>query len=113
MKARHIGALDEAGGSKTTAQRRPWIMAQTWHDLLFAHWTVPVEQMRPLVHPDLEIDTYDGEAWITVIPFRLSGIRVRWLPPVPFLERFTEINVRTYVVPRDSSAGGPGIFFLS
>src|SRR5690349_19174042 len=52
----------------------PWIMAQTWHNLLFAHWPVPLAALRPLVPAPLEIDTYDGQAWIGIIAFRLSRV---------------------------------------
>jgi len=86
-----------------------WIMHQQWHDLLFAHWSVPAEVLRPLIPADLTLDTYNGEAWLGLIAFHLSGIRLRGLPAVPFTCSFAELNVRTYVI-RD---GKPGIYFLS
>jgi uncharacterized protein YqjF (DUF2071 family) len=89
--------------------RGPWIMAQSWHDLLFAHWPVAEARLRPLIHWQLEIDTFEGQAWIAVVPFRMSGVRLRWTPPVPSLSAFPELNVRTYVV-RD---GKPGVWFFS
>lgn len=87
----------------------PWAMAQTWHDLIFAHWPVAVEQLRPLIPPGLQIDTYERQAWIGVIPFRMSGIHPRWLPAVPWLSAFPELNVRTYVIADDK----PGVWFFS
>jgi uncharacterized protein len=87
----------------------PWIMAQVWHDLLFAHWTVPVAALRPLVPQQLEIDTFDGQAWLGVVPFRMSGVRLRGTPAVPGLSRFPELNVRTYV----TCDGKPGVWFFS
>ncbi len=84
-------------------------MAQVWHDLLFAHWTVPVAALRPLLPPQLEIDTFNGQAWLGIVPFRMSGVRVRGTPAVPGLSRFPELNVRTYVT-RD---GKPGVWFFS
>ena len=84
-------------------------MAQTWHDLLFAHWRVPVAMLRPRVPPTLPIDTYDGEAWVGVIPFWMSGVRPRFLPPLPWLSTFPELNVRTYV----TLDGKPGVYFVS
>lgn len=86
----------------------PWIMKQTWHDLLFAHWPIAPAQMRPLVPPQLPLDTFDGQCWIGVIPFWMSGIRGRCLPPLPGLSRFPELNVRTYV----TCGGKPGVYFF-
>lgn len=85
------------------------VMLQRWHDLLFMHWSVPLEQLRPHVPASLEIDTFDGQAWLAVVPFRMSNIYPRGLVPVPWLSAFPELNVRTYVV-RD---GKPGVWFFS
>jgi uncharacterized protein len=87
----------------------PWIMAQNWHDLLFAHWEVPVAKMRELVPRGLEIDTFTGRAWIGVVPFRMSGVRLRGTPALPGLSTFPELNVRTYV----KAEGKPGVWFFS
>lgn len=88
---------------------RRWIMVQHWHDLLFAHWPVQPEALRPLVPSGLSIDTFDGPAWVGIVAFRLSGIRLRGLPPFPPVAAFNEINVRTYV----TRGGRPGVYFLS
>ncbi len=88
---------------------RPWAMAQTWADLLFVHWPVDPEQLRPHVPDGLELDVRDGQAWLGVTPFRLEGLRLRGTVPLPYVSRFLEINVRTCVT-RD---GRPGIWFLS
>jgi uncharacterized protein len=88
---------------------RPWVMAQSWHDLLFAHWRVGAAVLRPLVPAGLEIATYEGQAWIGVGPFRMTGARLRWTPNVPWLSAFPEVNVRTYVV----ADGKPGVWFFS
>ena len=87
----------------------PWIMEQYWRDLLFAHWPVPVQQLRSLVPPQLPLDEFDGQAWVGVVPFRMSGIRARFLPPVPGFSSFPELNVRTYV----TLDGKPGVYFFS
>jgi uncharacterized protein YqjF (DUF2071 family) len=87
----------------------PWIMVQKWHDLLFAHWTVPVEKLRPLVPRELELDLRDGKAYVAVAPFWMSGIRGRAMPPLPGLHTFPELNVRTYV----TYQGIPGVYFFS
>jgi uncharacterized protein len=89
--------------------RGPWIMKQEWHDLLFAHWSVPVDVVRPLIPRPLEIDTFGGQAWVGVVPFRMSGVRMRGTPAIPGLSRFPELNVRTYVVWH----GKPGVWFFS
>jgi uncharacterized protein YqjF (DUF2071 family) len=84
-------------------------MKQTWHDLLFAHWPLPIEMMRPVVPAQLTLDTFDGQCWVGVIPFHMSGIRGRTLPALPGLSRFPELNVRTYV----TYGGKPGVYFFS
>ncbi len=87
----------------------PWALSMRWHDLLFAHWPVPAERLRPLIPPALGLDTFDGHAWLGVVPFRMSGVRPRPLPGVPRLSDFPELNLRTYV----SAGGRPGIWFFS
>lgn len=84
-------------------------MEQVWHDLLFAHWRVDARALRELVPPTLELDTFDGEAWVGVVPFRMTGVRVRGLPPVPGTSAFAELNLRTYVRHRGKS----GVYFFA
>jgi len=84
-------------------------MAQTWHDLLFAHWPIEPQALRPLVPPRLLLDLFQGRCWIGVVPFRMSHIHARGLPPMPGLSRFPELNVRTYVM----LEGKPGVYFFS
>jgi uncharacterized protein len=86
-----------------------WILRMRWHDLLFMHWPVPEEALRPLVPPELELDTFDGSAWLGVVPFRMEGVRPRFLPSIPWLSSFPELNVRTYATHEDK----PGIWFFS
>jgi uncharacterized protein YqjF (DUF2071 family) len=74
------------------------VMEQVWEDLLFLHWPIPEEVIRPLVPPSLEIDTFEGKAWIGITPFRLTGLRLLSLPPIPGFSAFNEINVRPYVL---------------
>jgi uncharacterized protein YqjF (DUF2071 family) len=87
----------------------PWLMAQTWRDLLFAHWPLPPEAVAHVLPPSLPLDTFDGSAWIGVTPFELSGLRPRGALPAPHVSRFPELNVRTYT----TLGGKPGIYFLS
>jgi uncharacterized protein YqjF (DUF2071 family) len=76
--------------------------------LVFASWPVDAAQLRPLVHPRLELDTFDGQPWITVEMLQASLVRLAWLPPVPVIA-VPQVNVRTYV----RFAGERGIYFLS
>ena len=87
----------------------PWIMAQSWHDLLFAHWPIDADTVRRLIPSELEIDTFEGRAWLGIVPFRMSGVRWRWTPALPWLSAFPELNVRTYV----TAQGKPGVWFFS
>jgi uncharacterized protein len=84
-------------------------MAQTWDDLLFVHYRVPVEQLRALAPEGLEVQEHSGSAWLGVTPFVVTGLRARGLLPLPLVSSFRELNVRTYVT-RD---GKPGIWFFS
>src|ERR671917_1552964 len=87
----------------------PWALFMSWHDLLFMHWPVPASALQPFVPPALRLDTFDGSAWLSVTPFRMSGTRPRLLPSVAPLSSFPELNVRTYV----TAEGKPGIWFFS
>jgi uncharacterized protein len=84
-------------------------MAQSWHDLLFAHWRIDATLLRPHIPAALQIDVFEGQAWIAVVPFRMSGVRLRWTPALPWLSAFPEMNVRTYV----SAEVKPGVWFFS
>jgi uncharacterized protein YqjF (DUF2071 family) len=84
-------------------------MQQTWNDLLFAHWPVPAEVLRPLVPPVLPLDLYNGQSWVAVTPFHMTGVRPRWTPPLPGISAFPELNVRTYI----TYGGKSGVFFFS
>ncbi len=69
--------------------------------------------MRKLVPDELELDTFEGEAWIGLVPFRMSGVRPRCCPAVPWLSEFLEFNVRTYVRARGAVEARPGVYFFS
>lgn len=88
---------------------RPWLMSQRWHNLLFAHWPLDPALVRTGLPAGLELDTFDGRAWLGLVPFRMSGIALRGLPRVPGAHRFPELNVRTYVRRGDR----PGVWFYS
>jgi uncharacterized protein YqjF (DUF2071 family) len=87
----------------------PWVMTQRWNDLLFLHYAIAPEILRPLVPEALTLDTYDRRAWISVVPFWMDHVRVHGSPRMPFVSHFPELNVRTYV----TLQGKPGIYFFS
>lgn len=86
-----------------------WLWRQTWHDLLFAHWPVPVAAIRSLVPGWLAVQECSGSSWVGVVPFRMTGVTLRYVPALPVLSHFPEMNLRLYVE-RD---GKPGVWFVS
>jgi len=81
---------------------------QKWRSLLFMHWSIPVEALRPIVPPELELDLYQGQAYIGIVPFEMLDVRSWWMPQRIALN-FLETNLRTYVVHK----GRPGVYFVS
>ena len=88
---------------------RPWIMRMSWVDLLFAHWPVPADVLRSYIPRSLDIDTFDGQAWLGLVPFRMEDVAPRAVPALRGISVFPELNVRTYVVAEDR----PGVWFFS
>ncbi len=88
---------------------RPWLMTQTWHDLLFAHWPVPADTLRPKIPAALALDLFDRDAWLGIVPFRMTNVAPRGVPSLPWISKFPELNVRTYVRVDDK----PGVYFFS
>jgi uncharacterized protein YqjF (DUF2071 family) len=86
-----------------------WIMTQSWHDLLFAHWPLDPDVLRAHVPAGLPLDLFDGHGWIGVIPFHMTNVAPRGVPSLPGLSAFPELNVRTYV----ALNGKPGVYFFS
>ncbi len=86
------------------------VMRQQWRDLLFLHWKVPLATLRPLIPPTLEIDKFEDEAYVGLVPFTMRNVRPVWSPAVPLLSNFHEVNVRTYV---HSGGRNPGVWFFS
>lgn len=99
----------EAGHRPWPMPEGPWMLSQSWRDLLFAHWRVAPEVIRPRVPEQLDLDLYDGSAWIAVTPFLLADFRARGLPGLPGLSEFPELNLRTYV----RAGGRAGVHFFS
>src|SRR5687768_3312340 len=87
----------------------PWLMAQTWENLLFAHWRVPPEALRRLLPEAIPLDLWEGSAYVGVTPFRVGALRLRGTPHLGGLTAFPELNVRTYT----TLDGKPGIWFMS
>jgi uncharacterized protein len=83
---------------------------QRWEHLLFLHWEWDAAAIQATLPPGLTVDTFDGRAWLGVVPFYMRRIRPRFLPPVPYISNFLELNLRTYVV---DAQGRSGIWFYS
>lgn len=88
---------------------RSWFMRMKWHDLAFLHWKVPADAIQRHLPDGVQLDLFEGQAWIGVVPFWMSGVTTRWMPSIPYLSRFPELNVRTYV----TVEGKPGVWFFS
>jgi uncharacterized protein YqjF (DUF2071 family) len=94
----------------TVRPARRAVMRQDWNHLLFLHWVVAPEAIRPLVPPGLELDLFEGRAYVGLVPFTMTGVRPVWAPAVPPLSNFHETNVRTYV---HRAGRDPGVWFFS
>jgi uncharacterized protein YqjF (DUF2071 family) len=84
-------------------------MTMSWHDLLFMHWPLPPRVVSALLPRGLEVDTFDGAAWVGVVPFRMTNVGMRGTPEMPGISSFAELNVRTYAKHGDKA----GVWFLS
>jgi len=82
--------------------------AQDWREVFFAHWQVPVNLLMAHLSERIELDTWQREAWVSAVAFRLNTRPVGW-PSVPFYSAFLELNLRTYVHDDDE----PAVCFLS
>jgi uncharacterized protein YqjF (DUF2071 family) len=107
--ARQAASVEHAEHRPWPLPPGPWTSAQTWVELAFLHWRVEPAALRPLVPASLELDLYDGSAWLGIVPFVITGLRLRGLLPLPGLSTFPELNVRTYA----SRDGRAGVWFLS
>lgn len=88
---------------------KPWRIRMRWHDLLFAHWPLDPAAVRRRLPSSLDVDTFEGRAWLGIVPFRMTAVRPRGVPSLPGLSAFGELNVRTYA----TAGGRPGIWFFS
>ena len=87
----------------------PWVVAMRWTDLAFLHWRVEHEALRPLIPGELELETWEGKAWLGITPFTMSKVTGQFMPALPGVSTFPELNTRTYV----SANGKPGVWFFS
>jgi uncharacterized protein len=88
---------------------RPWVMRMRWRDLLFAHWVVDAATVRRHIPAGLELDLFNGRAYVGVTPFRMEEVAPRGVLALPGLDAFPELNLRTYV----NTGGKPGVWFFS
>ena len=86
-----------------------WVMYQKWRNLLFTSWPFAPDSIQRRLPPDVEVDTYDGKAWLSLLPLQMEDLHLRWLPPIPGTSDFPELNLRTYVRVGDRK----GVFFFS
>ncbi len=102
-------SLDETAHRPYPPPSSPWSLRQTWYHLLFAHWRVEARKLAQLLPAPLELDLFHGEAWVGVVPFGMKRVAPRGLPVLPWISKFLELNVRTYV----RHQGKPGVYFFS
>ena len=91
------------------APARPPTLRMRWCDLAFLHWPVPASALKKHLPPGLELDVFEGQAWVGVVPFRMEDVAPRGVPALPWLSAFAELNLRTYVV----AEGKPGVWFFT
>ncbi len=105
--------MDPSTQALIAARQRPAgraILTQNWDDLFFLHWKYDAAEIQKRLPSGLFVDTFNGDAFLSIIGFRMSNIRLLGLPAVPLLSSLNELNVRTYVRTAD---GKPGIYFFS
>jgi uncharacterized protein YqjF (DUF2071 family) len=96
--------------SPTRRPRQTAVMRQRWARLAFLHWPVAADIVQPLLPRGLDLDTFEGQAWVGLVPFVVTGARPILLPPLPGISWFDEVNVRTYV---HYQGRDPGVWFFS
>jgi uncharacterized protein YqjF (DUF2071 family) len=105
----NTGILNERAHRPWPMPTAPWVMTQTWHDLLFAHWPIDPQQLEAKVPAELHVDLFEGMAWLGIVPFHMTNVAPRGVPSMPWISEFPELNVRTYVRVGDR----PGVYFFS
>lgn len=87
----------------------PWKYYQEWNKVVFLHWEIPADLLIPIIPKDVSLDTFDGKAYVSLVPFMMEQVRPRGLPAWSFISTFQEVNLRTYVI----KDGVAGVYFLS
>lgn len=95
--------------------KSPVVMHQKWRSLSFLHFPCDPAEVQATLPPGLTVDTFPdregrSRAWVGLVPFRMKGVRPRFVPPLPGLSAFPETNVRTYV---HHEGREPGVWFYS
>lgn len=101
--------LSHTSHRETPIPKGPWVMTQKWNNTLFMHLPASKDLLLSHIPADLELDLYKDQARISILPFKITNMRFRKIPPIPFVHSFLELNVRTYV----KRNGIPGIYFFS
>lgn len=101
--------LSSTSHREYTYPDKSWTYYQEWNRAVFLHWEISLEILKELVPKELTIDTINGKAYISIVPFTMENIRPKYLPSIGFISNFHEINVRTYVVQN----GKKGVYFLN
>ena len=104
----HMPNIDRESPSRRPAESP--VMYQKWRSLLFLHWSFPPSLISRFLPEGLDLDTFDGKAYVGLVPFFMTGVRPAYLPALPWLSEFPETNVRTYV---HRQGRDPGVYFLS
>ena len=88
----------------------PVVMRQDWNHLLFLHWEIDPQEIQASLPEGLFVDTFEGKAYLGLVPFFMEKVRPSYLPCVPGLSWFQELNLRTYV---HDKQGRPGVWFFT
>lgn len=101
--------LASTGNRQYALPEKKWKYFQEWHNTLFFHWEVPAYFLQEHIPEQIELDTINNMAWVSLVAFEVRNMRVRNLPAMPYISNFQEINIRTYVVKDEV----PGIYMFS
>jgi uncharacterized protein len=101
--------LASTGNRQYPLPEKKWKYFQQWHDTIFLHWEVPVYFLQEHIPKEIELDTFNNMAWVSLVAFEVRNMKLRKMPSLPYISNFQEINLRTYVI----KDGRPGIYMFS